>query len=150
MVHPQPSDRFSQADDNALVLSGTVGGTRVLLLSDLGRPGQDALRERIPDLRTDILVTGLPVQNEAVCDAFLDAVQPRVIVVADSELPAAERASSRLHERLERRSIPVIYTRPAGAATIEWRGSQWELRTRSGSRIMSQQPAPQTNAPAGK
>ena len=32
-----------------MVLSGTVGGTRVLLLSDLGRPGQDAPRGRLPE-----------------------------------------------------------------------------------------------------
>ena len=137
VLHPEPGDRFSQADDNALVLSGMVCGTRVLLLSDLGRPGQVALLERIPDLRTDILVTGLPVQNEAVGDALLDAVQPRVIVVADSEFPASERASPRLRERLARRKAPVIYTRTEGAATIEWRRNQWELRTRSGVRIAS-------------
>ena len=142
ILHPQPDDRFSQADDNALVLSGTVRGTRVLLLSDLGRPGQDALLERSPDLRTDILVTGLPVQNEAVGDDFLDAVQPRVIVVADSEFPASERASPKLQERLARRKVPVIYTRLAGAATIEWRGDQWELRTRNGIRSSSQNPVP--------
>ena len=106
VLHPQPSDHFSQADDNALVLSSTICGTRVLLLSDLGRPGQEALLERSPDLRTDIVVTGLPVQNEAVCDAFLGAIQPRVIVVADSEFPASERAGPKLRERLARRNIP--------------------------------------------
>ena len=142
ILHPQPDDRFSQADDNALVLSGTGCGTRVLLLSDLGRPGQDALRERMPDLRTDILVTGLPVQGEAVGDDFLDTVQPRVIVVADSEFPASERASPKLQERLARRKIPVIYTRSAGAATIEWRGDRWELRTMNGAKITSPNPNP--------
>lgn len=135
VLHPEPGDGFSQADDNAMVLSGTVGGTRVLLLSDLGRPGQDVLRERLPGLRTDILVTGLPVQNEAICDALLDGVQPRVIVVADSEMPASERASAKLRERLAQRGIPVIYTRLAGAVTIEWRGNRWELRTRGGVKI---------------
>jgi competence protein ComEC len=138
VLHPAPEDRFSQADDSSLVLSGSVRGTRVLLLSDLGRPGQEVLMERNPDLRTDILVTGLPVQNEAVCDALLDAVQPRVIVVADSDLPVSERASGPMRERLARRTAPVIYTRIAGAATIEWRRHEWELRTRNGTRIRSQ------------
>jgi len=141
IMHPQASDHFSQADDNTLVLYGDVSGTRILLLSDLGRPGQAALLERSPELRTDILVTGLPVQNEAVCDGLLDAVQPRVIIVADSEFPATERAGPKLHERLARRGIPVIYTRSEGAATIEWRRNQWELRTRSGIRITSRDPA---------
>jgi competence protein ComEC len=142
VLHPEPNDRFSQADDNALVLSAVIGGQRILLLSDLGRPGQDALLQRTPDLRADIVVTGLPAQREALDDALLDAIQPRVIVVADSEFPAVERASPKLRERLARRRVPVIYTRTAGAATIEWRKHDWELRTTSGIRISSRNPTP--------
>ena len=37
-------------------------------------------------------------------------------------------------------NVPVIYTRSAGAATIEWRGSDWEVRTMSGMRISSRNP----------
>jgi competence protein ComEC len=141
ILHPEPGDRFSQADDNALVLSAVIGGQRVLLLSDLGRPGQDALLQRTRDLRADIVVTGLPVQHEALSDALLDAIQPRVIIVADSEFPAVERASPKLHERLARRRVPVIYTRSTGAATVEWRKGDWELRTMSGVRIDGRHPA---------
>jgi len=140
VLHPQPDDRFSQADDNALVLSAVIGGQRVLLLSDLGRPGQDALLERTPDLRADIVVTGLPVQREALSDALLDAIQPRVIIVADSEFPAGERASPKLRERLARRRVPVLYTRSTGSATIEWRKGNWEVRTMSGIRIDGRHP----------
>src|SRR5205085_7202420 len=53
VLHPDPADHFPQADDNAVVLYGTINGARVLLLSDLGRLGQNALIEREPDLRTD-------------------------------------------------------------------------------------------------
>jgi competence protein ComEC len=140
VLHPDPDDRFPQADDNSLVLSVVIGGKRILLLSDLGRPGQDALLQRTSDLRADIVITGLPVKEEALRDALLDAIQPRLIVVADSDFPAAERASPRLRERLARRKVPVIYTRSAGAATIEWRGSDWEARTISGVRISSRSP----------
>ncbi len=141
VLHPQPDDRFPQADDNALVLSGVIGGQRVLLLSDLGRPGQDALLERTPDLRADIVVTGLPVQREALSDALLDAIQPRVIIVADSEFPAAERASPKLRERLARRKVSVLYTRSTGTATIEWHKGEWAVRTMSGIRIDGRHPA---------
>jgi beta-lactamase superfamily II metal-dependent hydrolase len=140
VLHPEPGDRFSQADDNALVLSAVIGGQRVLLLSDLGRPGQDALLERTSDLRADIVVTGLPVQHEALSDALLDAIQPRVIIVADSEFPATERASPALRARLARRKVPVLYTRATGAATIEWRKRNWEVRTMSGLRVGSRTP----------
>jgi len=138
VLHPEASDHFSQADDSALVLAGAFSGTRVLLLSDLGRPGQNALLERIPDLRAEIVVTGLPVRNEALGDALLDAIQPRVIVVADSEFPVSERATAKLCSRLAQRKIPVIYTRSAGAATIEFQKHGWVLRTMSGIKIEGQ------------
>jgi competence protein ComEC len=140
VLHPQAGDRFSQADDNALVLSSVLGGQRILLLSDLGRPGQDALLERTTDLRADIVVTGLPVKQEALSDALLDAIQPRVIIVADSDYPAAERASPKLRERLAQRKVPVIYTRSTGTATVEWGEHGWEIRTMSGVRIDSRNP----------
>jgi beta-lactamase superfamily II metal-dependent hydrolase len=135
VLHPAPSDQFPQADDDCLVLAGTFGGTRVLLLSDLGRAGQNALLARTNELRADIVVTGIPVQTEPIGDALLDAIQPRVIIVADSEFPPTARASAKLHDRLGRRQATVIYTRQAGAATLVLRGGKWELRTMSGLRI---------------
>jgi competence protein ComEC len=140
VLHPAPDDRFPQADDSALVLAAAIGGQRILLLSDLGRPGQNALLQRLPDLRADIVITGQPVQLEAIGDALLDTLQPRVIIVADSDLPAVERAKPKLQERLARREVPVIYTRQAGATAIEWHSDEWELRTMSGIRISSRHP----------
>ena len=138
VLHPKSDDRFPQADDSSLVLLGNFQGTRILLLSDLGRPGQNALLERTPDLRADILVAGLPAENEPLNDALLDAIQPRVIIIADSEFPATRRASSKLRERLSKRNVPVIYTRSAGEVTFSLRQNHWELRTMSGGHFSSQ------------
>jgi competence protein ComEC len=137
VLHPEATDHFARADDNAVVLLGNLGGTRILLLSDLGRLGQDTLLDRIPDLRADIVVSGLPAASEALSDALLDAIKPRVIIVTDSEFPARERASPKLCARLAERKVPVIYTRSAGAATIELRVNRWEIRTMSGTSISS-------------
>ena len=119
------------------MLLGNFEGTRVLLVSDLGRSGQSALLERMPGLRAEIVVTGLPVQTEALGDAFLDAVQPQLIIVADSEYPVWERAGAKLRERLAQRKTPVIYTRSAGATTITFHKSKWEVRTISGVSLNS-------------
>jgi beta-lactamase superfamily II metal-dependent hydrolase len=132
VLHPDNGDRFAQADDAAVVLLSSIRGIRVLLMSDLGKPGQNVLINRHPDLRADIVVAGLPTQSEPLAEGFLTAVQPRMIVIADAEYPATERASSRLRDRLAARDIPVIYTRESGSVTIEWRGADCELRTISG------------------
>jgi competence protein ComEC len=143
ILYPQLSDHYAQADDNALVLAGVIRGTRVLLLSDLGRAGQEALLERTPDLRADIVVASLPSAGEALSDALIGAIQPRLIVIQDLEFPVSERAGSKLRERLAQCNVPVIYTRSAGAATIEFRGKEWELRTMSGTGINSRNSKPQ-------
>jgi competence protein ComEC len=137
ILHPAAGDRSPQADDNALVLMGQLPGARVLLLSGLGRPGQNALLERNHDLRADIVITGLPVATEAIGEELLEAVQPRVIIVADSEFPASARAGPRLRERLGQRKGPVLYTRSDGAVTLELSRGRWELRTMSGVKLAS-------------
>jgi ComEC/Rec2-related protein len=138
VLHPGAGEDFAHADDAALVLLGNFYRTRVLLLSDLGRGGQSALLAHTNDLRADVVITGLPDGGEPLCDALLDAVQPKVIVVADSEFPATRRASRTLHERLDQRKIPVIYTRVSGAVKIVTRPDGWELKTMDGQKFTSQ------------
>ena len=121
VLHPTAADEATQADDGALVLRGEIHGMSVLLLSDLGRIGQNLLFDREPKLRADILITGIPTQGEPINDALLDLIQPRLIIVTDPEIPATERASEWLRERLATRGTPVIYTRSAGAVTIYFR-----------------------------
>jgi competence protein ComEC len=131
---PDATDDFERADDASLVLLGNFCGTRVLLLSDLGRAGQNVLLSRTNHLPADIVIAGLPGEGEPLCDALLDAAQPKVIVIADSEFPAPRRAGPKLRARLEQRGIPVIYTRTAGAVTILSRPDGWELRTMDGQK----------------
>jgi competence protein ComEC len=129
VLHPDHRDAFTQGDDNTVVLRGDFGSTRVLLLSELGKAGQNALMQRERDLRADIVVSGLPTKTEPLADALLDAIQPRVIVIADADYPATQRASRRLRARLARRRVPVIYTREAGAVTAEFRRNEWQMTT---------------------
>jgi competence protein ComEC len=137
VLYPSEQDHFPQADNNALVLTAKLYGTRILLVSDLGIKGQNALLARGPDLKADIVVTGLPTDGEALSDAFLEAVQPRAIIVGDSEYPASEQARPRLRSRLEKRKVPVFYSRAAGTITIEFRRGKWRLQTANGIRLES-------------
>ena len=137
VLHPAVTNNFPQADDNSLVLKGEIHGVKILLLSDLGRPGHGVLLNRAEDLRADIVVTGLPEKTEPLGEGLLDAIQPKIIVVMDSQFPATKRASRVLSERLEQRHIPVIYTRKSGAVTIVVKPDRWELRTMDGQRFTS-------------
>ena len=117
VLHPDQNTKFRQADDNTIVLFATIFGHRILLLSDLGTAGQNALLERYPDLHADIVVTGLPRESEPVADGFLDGVQPTTLVVADAD---PDRARERLRNRLAKHDVQVLYTSDAGAITFEF------------------------------
>jgi len=119
------------------VLLGDFDSAKILLLSDLSRAGQSDLLSRTNDLHADIVLAGLPDDGEPLGDALLDAIQPKVTVIADSEFPANRRASRELKNRLEKRGMPVIYTRTAGAVTILARPNGWVVRTMDGQRFSS-------------
>ena len=132
VLFPGTMEDFSKADDHPLVLLGDFSGTKVLLLADLSRTGQSELLSLKIDLRADVVVAGLPNEGEPLCDALLAAIQPRAIVIADSDFPATRRASHALHERLARKNISVFYTRTAGAVKIVTDKSGWCLQTMDG------------------
>jgi competence protein ComEC len=133
ILHPTKEDESSQADDGALVRQAELHGVKILLLSDLGRVGQNLLLDRETNhLRSDIIVAGLPTQTEALCEALLDVTQPRVIVIADSELPATARASLKLKERLERRKVLVLSTREVGAVSLLFRPEGCKISAANG------------------
>ena len=72
VLHPAAGDDFDRADNDALVLPGKLNGVRVLLLSDLGRKGQNALLARTNDLRADVVIAGLTDDGEPLDDALLE------------------------------------------------------------------------------
>jgi beta-lactamase superfamily II metal-dependent hydrolase len=136
-LYPAATNNFPRADDNALVLLGNFHSAKILLLADLGRGGQSALLEQTNDLRADIVVAGLPNEGEPLCDALLDVIQPKMIVIADSEFPANRRAGHSLNERLAQTKTPVIYTRTSGAVKIITGRTGWSLETMDGQKFNS-------------
>ncbi len=129
VLAPGSDTDFSRADDNALVLLGKINNTKILLLSDLSRAGQARLLDHPAQLAADIVVSGLPAENggEPLGDDLLAAIQPRAIVIVDSEYPAPRRASKALRERLAATNIPVFYTRDHGAIKIGVDDHGWRL-----------------------
>jgi len=132
VLWPPATDALSRADDSALVLLGNFSGARILLLSDLGEKGQDGLLSRTNDLRADIVVCGLPTEGEPLSDPLIRAIQPKVIVIADSSFPPMRGAGRKLKDRLEQSGVPVIYTRDSGGVTIRVNQSAWRVQAMDG------------------
>jgi len=126
IVHPNSSDRFPNAPDNAVVALGEFDGVRVLCLANLGRAGQKAVFDRHPSLRADIVIAGL--KGEPLAIEWLAALRPKLIVVADSD-SASNRAEPGALQELRRTGAEVIQTRAAGAVTFSLRQGTWQVRT---------------------
>jgi beta-lactamase superfamily II metal-dependent hydrolase len=129
VLHPAIDDRFSSADDAAVVLRRDFEGLRVLLLSDLGRSGQRALLEREPDLQADLVVAGLPNRDEPLGRSLIEAIAPKVVIVASSEYPAAARGGRLLRARLEAFPATVFYTSDLGALTVRLANGRMRIET---------------------
>jgi ComEC/Rec2-related protein len=129
VLHPDGSDRFPAADDAALVLLGEFHGVRVLLCSDLGREGQQALLDREKDLRAEVVIAAMPAAGPPLSDALLDTVRPQAIILSTGEFPAKEQASLALRARLGRRQLPVFYTADVGVVELRVRPSGATIRT---------------------
>jgi len=127
VLHPEEKDKFKQADDVPLVLLGNPEGVKVLLLSDLSQSGQNMLLARDPDLRADIVVSGIPKNSEPLVDSFLAVVQPRAVIICDALFPATEHASRSVRSRLAEKPFPVWYTSDSGGLTVHFKDGKWTI-----------------------
>jgi len=147
VLHPSDGDRFPLADDSALVLRGQWSGVRVLLLSDLGGLGQQALIERETDLRADIVVSGLPGKSEPLIDELLDRIQPQIIILSTGNRPVSEQASAPVLDRLRRRGVPVVDTDRDGSVTLDMNSAGWKVRTQAGRSWRGKPNPPERESP---
>lgn len=132
VLHPAAGERPRLADDGAVVLWANLHGTRILLLSDLGKDGQRQLISREPGLRADLLVTGIPNGGDPLQPWFLETVQPQLIIVASAEYPASSQVTRPLREWLATVDLPVLILTETGTATVEVVPGRWKVMTVNG------------------
>lgn len=136
VLHPAAGDTASQADDAALVLalpSPHADRASLLLVSDLGRTGQELLRERHPGLRAEVVVTGLPAPGEPIPAELLEQWQTRVVIVADALHPAGARAPRAWKDTVRRMTLPrVVFTSETGALELRSDRGRWTIRDAAG------------------
>ncbi len=118
VLHPLIGEKQGRADDKSLVLRTKWQGWRLLVLPDLGRIGQRQLMARESDLQADVLIGGIPEQDEPFIDDLLKAVSPKLIVVASGDFPVRAQGSRQLRERLAQQKNPVWFTTDTGAVTL--------------------------------
>jgi len=137
VLHPAAA-RFPRADDNALVLARKMDGWRVLLLSDLGTRGQQALLEQGENLRADLVFAGMPENGEPLAPELLAAIQPRVIILGTTRYPVWSMGSPELRARLEKAAEFVFYANDGGAVTASFSTEECRITAMDGKTMVLQ------------
>jgi ComEC/Rec2-related protein len=132
VLHPAKADDFPKSSDDALVLRGEFHGVRVLLLSDLGAEGCQALMAREIGLRADIVVVSIPSYGEPLNPGLLRIIEPRVIVVHDSQFPITKRAPAGLLKRLSASGAKVFSVRVKKGIRLSITSRHWQLENSAG------------------
>ena len=68
----------------------------------------------------DLVIAGMPEQGEPLSDALLAGIQPRLIVLADTDFPASKRPKPALLARLSRAGVPVLRLTETGSLTAQF------------------------------
>jgi competence protein ComEC len=110
-----------------LVLMLEVDGRRVLLMSDTSPRVEDALLAASNDLRAAVVVRRVHGREPGFSEAFLDAVQPRAVVLVVSSQSAYHPNWSAVQRRLIAHGINVQRTVETGAVQLFARRGGWDV-----------------------
>jgi competence protein ComEC len=118
LLSPHDQSIGSIADDQCLIFMLHWQDRKILWLGDTGRLSEQALLQSGMSLKADIIVAGLHQSDFSLTKPFIDAVDPRAIIIP--RLAGSKMDSSRLEqiERLRNTSIKIIDRQQSGGLTI--------------------------------
>jgi beta-lactamase superfamily II metal-dependent hydrolase len=128
MLYPEAGTKAKAADDQALVVQLVIDGKwRVLLVSDSG-PKTEAALLALPNenLRNDILIKGQHYSGLSSSSAFLNAVQPELIVATSRNFPARERIAEDWARLVRQKGIKLLRQDETGAVKLQFFREHWE------------------------
>ena len=128
ILYPVAGLKAKAADDQTLVVQLVIDNRwRVLLVSDSGLKTEEALLA-LPNekLRSDILIKGQHYSGLSGSSAFLDAVQPQLIVATSRDFPARERIRDDWARFVRERGIELLRQDQSGAVKLEFFRDHWQ------------------------
>ena len=98
-------------------------------MSDSGIKTEQALLVSRFNLQSDIIIKGQHHSGESGSEAFLDAVQPRLIIATSRDFPSYERISDTWGDNLPKRGIKLFRQDETGAVILRCRQDRWEAQS---------------------
>jgi competence protein ComEC len=129
VLYPARLSLAQTVDDQSTVVQLTVGDSaKVLLMADSGADSERTLLRSGANLRSDILIKGQHHSTESGSAAFLDAVQPRLVIATSRDFPDSERVKDDWASEVKRRGITLFRQDATGAVLLRFRKNDWEAR----------------------
>jgi competence protein ComEC len=115
---PDPAAANALADERVMVSRLNWRGWKFLLTSDAGVATELEMLASGRNLAADVIIAGHNDSDESLSDAFLDAVQPHLIIASHADFPASETLDPRTVAAWEARGIQVIHQGESGGVTV--------------------------------
>ena len=128
VLFPPPGLVRTAADDKALVVRLECAGRRVLFMSDSGFATEQWLIQNEPDLRADVLVKGQHAKDFSGTPEFLSLVQPSAVICSAPLYGVLPEAHDEWAKRVEAKSVVVFRQEHCGAAQVEIRDGEINVR----------------------
>jgi competence protein ComEC len=119
ILAPAADEPGGVADDRGLVMKISYAGQSILLTSDTGFATANELLRSGADLRATVWVRGQHGEGTPLPDAFLEAVNPRVVLSSHADFPGSEQISKSFREALAERGVPLFEIGPSGTVSVE-------------------------------
>ena len=113
---PGSPDRF--ADDRCLVLRFTVRDWSILFSFDAGFETEKQLLESGALIESDIWIRGQHRESPSGLEAFVSAVNPKIVISTHSRFPPSERISESLKDQIQSIGGHLITLDRAGVVTM--------------------------------
>ncbi len=141
LLHPAPGQPGRTADDQCIVARIDHGPFRTLLMSDSGAETETALlRGDREELRADILVLGRHAEDLCALAPFLDAVRPRVIVLAAPDPFRDGTGEPALRARIAATGAALFDQPQCGAVTVTFQDGHAAVRAFLGGQEIRLEP----------
>ena len=115
---PDPLAQNAAADDRVAIFRLHWHGWKLLFTSDAGVSTEMAMLDAHQDVSADVIIAGKHHGGATLCDRFLDAVNPRVIVASHSDFPISEKLNPQTVDYWRSRGIQVIHQGESGGVTV--------------------------------
>jgi len=106
------------ADEQVAVFRLHWHGWKMLFTSDAGMRTEMKMLDSGKDLSADIIIAGHHRTDLSLCEPFLNAVHPQVIIATNSQFPVEERRDPGTMDYWRSRGIKVIDLSKSGGVTL--------------------------------